>query len=103
MFKIENPHTVAILLFMGLMLFCTPPSYSKEAIGTATANVVSENNVAIVDFAENEVCVGDNCRDKAKATRTVCQGNDDVFRECLERQVERFQAAEARRARFNQR
>tara|TARA_B100000686_G_scaffold352665_1_gene455509 strand:+ start:3826 stop:4137 length:312 start_codon:yes stop_codon:yes gene_type:complete len=103
MLKLTTAHPIAILLFIGLMLFCTPPSYSKEAMGTATANVVSEQNVAIVDFADNEVCIGDNCRDKAKATRTVCQGNDDVFRECLERQVERFQAAEARRSRFNQR
>lgn len=103
MLKFTDAQPFAILLFIGLMLFCTPPSYSKEAIGTATANVVSEQNMAIVDFADNEVCIGDNCRDKAKATRTVCQGNDDVFRECLERQVEHFQAAEARRARFNQR
>ena len=94
--KLETTRTTAVIVFIGMMLFSTPPSYSKDATGIATAKVVSSQNLAIVDFNDSTVCVDDNCTEQPNKTRTICQGNDDVFRDCLKREVERFESVEAR-------
>ena len=77
----ESQTMLATIFCMFLILFCPPNSYSKEAVGTINAQVVSPGNVAIVDFEDNEICIDDECREtRSDHVRTICQGDDDVFR-----------------------
>lgn len=86
------PHTlkiklISLLTLLSLLLLFPANSFSKEAIGHITANVVSPNNMAILDFDDGVICTNDTCQTvrKEKPKPMICNtGEQNRIGKCFD-------------------